>query len=155
MFAHTFITLFFCLIENQFNLSIKCICSDNGPEVLQKDFFASKGIFHQTSCVYTPQQNGRVEKKHQHILNVVRDLMFQSQLPKLYWSYVVKHVVYLIYRTPSSIINNKTPFEILHKHTPKFSISKVFGYLSYALTNLPCQKFDVRAKHGEFLGFQT
>jgi len=53
---------FVSLIENQFHLSIKCIRSDNVPEFLQKDCFASKGILHQTNCIYTPQQNGRVEE---------------------------------------------------------------------------------------------
>ena len=81
--------------------------------------------------------------------------MFQSHLPKPYWSYAIKHAVYLINRTPFPIIDNKTPFEILHKHNPDFSILKVFGCLSYASTNLPRQKFDVRAKRGVFLGYQT
>jgi hypothetical protein len=106
---------FITLVEKQFNSAIKCIRSDNGPEFIQKDYFSSKGILHQTSCTYTPQQNGRVERKHQHILNVARALMFQSNLPKHFWSYAIKHVVYLINRVPSPIIKNKTPFELLFK----------------------------------------
>ena len=65
----THVQNFINLIENQFETKIKCIRSDNGPEFFLKEFFSSKGIIHQTSCVYTPQQNGRVEHKHQHILN--------------------------------------------------------------------------------------
>jgi transposase InsO family protein len=73
---------FITLVENQFHLTPKIIRSDNGPEFLLTEFLASKGIEHQKSCVETPQQNGRVERKHQHILNVGRALLFQSKLPK-------------------------------------------------------------------------
>ena len=31
------------------------------------NFFASKGIIHQTTCIETPEQNDIVERKHQHL----------------------------------------------------------------------------------------
>jgi len=68
------------MIENQFNCHLKVLRSDNDSEFLMTDFFNRKGIVHQTSCVETPQQNSIVECKHQHILNVVRALFFQSHL---------------------------------------------------------------------------
>jgi len=55
---------FIALVENQFHITPKTIRSDNGPEFLLSSFYASKGITHHRSCVETPQQNGRVERKH-------------------------------------------------------------------------------------------
>ena len=75
---------FIHLIQNQHNVTPKIIRSDNGPEFLLSDFYASQGIIHQKSCAETPQQNGRVERKHQHILNVARALLFQSKLPNFF-----------------------------------------------------------------------
>ena len=60
------------------------------------DFYESKVVMHQTSCVETPQQNGLVERKHQHILNVARAILFQAKLPKILWSFTVTHSLHLI-----------------------------------------------------------
>ena len=68
--------------ERQFKLPVQKVRSDNGTEFMcLREFFQEKGIVHQTSCVDTPQQNGRVERKHRHILNVARALLFQSSMP--------------------------------------------------------------------------
>ncbi|RDX69387.1 hypothetical protein CR513_51501, partial [Mucuna pruriens] len=55
--------------ENKYNVAVKKIRNDNGPEFIIDSFYATKGIFHQTSCVETSQQNGKAERKHQHVLN--------------------------------------------------------------------------------------
>lgn len=49
---------FIFLVSMQFNKSIKAVRSDNAYELSSsikgKMFFASQGIFHQTSCPHTP-----------------------------------------------------------------------------------------------------
>lgn len=55
--------------ENKFKQTIINIRSDNGDEFFSKemnDFLSLKGITHFSSC-HTPQQNGVVERKYQHI----------------------------------------------------------------------------------------
>ena len=125
---------FITLIENQFSCQVKIIRSDNGLEFLMPTFYSSKGILHQRSCVETPQQNARVERNHQHILNIVRALLFQSNLPKQFWSYVAIHAVFIINRVTSPIIDNNTPYFLLHKQSPDLNQLKIFGSLVFSST---------------------
>ncbi|CAJ2656892.1 unnamed protein product [Trifolium pratense] len=144
---------FINMIENQFECHVKTIRTDNGPEFLMPAFFASKGIIHQTTCVETPQQNGRVERKHQHILNVGRALLFQSKLPKQFWSYAVLQATYVINRIPSPLLNNKSPYFLRFNKHPDMNELKVFGSLCYASTIQNHRtKLDPRARKSVYLG---
>jgi hypothetical protein len=144
---------FIKMIEIQHQSHVKTVRSDNGVEFLMPQFYSSKGIIHQTSCVETPEQNGRVERKHQHLLNVGRALLFQANLPKTFWSYAVQHATYLINRIPSTVLKNKSPYELLYKEKPQIEHLKVFGSLAYASTLLTHRgKLDPRARKCLFLG---
>ncbi|CAN1778901.1 Retrovirus-related Pol polyprotein from transposon RE1 [Linum perenne] len=145
----------FCeLVKTQFDTSVKVIRSDQGAEFHMVDYCAQHGIIHEMTCVATPEQNSRVERKHQDILNVARALKFQSGLSLFFWSDFVLHAVHLINRLPSTAIGHKTPYEMLHGVAPNLDYLRVFGCLCYASTlshNRP--KFNPRARQCVFLGF--
>jgi len=69
---------FITLVETQFSTTVKCIRFDQGHEFNLHKFYSLKGIEHQISCVETSQQNGVVERKHQHILNITRASYFSK-----------------------------------------------------------------------------
>lgn len=81
---------FVAFVQNQFQTTIKILRTDNGSELFNHSlasFLTQLGIIHQSSCPYTPQQNGVVERKHQQLLEMARALRFQSFLPKHFWGY--------------------------------------------------------------------
>ena len=91
-------------------------------------FFYKNKIIHQTSYSHTSQQNGVAERKHRHILDVVRTLMINMSVLKYLWSDAVFSSCYLINRMSSSILNKSSLFSCLHANKTPFSvIPRVFG----------------------------
>ena len=153
--ARKIIIDFVTCIETQFNEKVKTIRSDNGAEFLIHDFYAQKGIIHQTTCVETPKQNGIVERKHQHLLNVTRSLLFQANLPLNFWCFALPHAAYLINCIPTPFLNKKSPYEKLYAHPCDISNLRVFGYVCYVSTlKSHRQKLDPRAHPCIFIGFK-
>jgi transposase InsO family protein len=61
--------------QNEFELKVKKIRSDNGSEFknLQvKEFLEEEGIKHKFSAPYTLQQNGVVERKNRTLIDIAR-----------------------------------------------------------------------------------
>ena len=117
-------------------------------------FFDENGILLQTSCVHTPQQNGRVERKHRHILEVARALRFQASLPIEFWGECTHTAAFLINRTPTKILNGKTPYEYLYGVPPSNDLLRVFGCLCYAHNKMRHKdKFSSRSRRCVFLGY--
>lgn len=119
-----------------------------------KTFFQTNGIHHETSCVDTPQQNGRVERKHIHIFNIARACLFQGRLPVEFWGESVMTAAHIINRTPSPILDGKTPYELLHGKPPVFDLLRVFSCLCYAHRRARDKgKFGDRGRRCIFVGY--
>jgi transposase InsO family protein len=105
-------------VENQYNAKIKVFRLDNGTEFINQNFinfFKEREILHQTSCVYTPKQNGVLERKNRHLLEMTRVLLYQNNIPRIYWSDAVLTFAYLINRFSSANLNYKSPLEIIYQ----------------------------------------
>jgi hypothetical protein len=145
------------MIKTQFGKSIKRIRSDNGGEFtshkMQK-FYKEQGILQETSCPHTPQQNGVVERKHRHLLETARALMFQASLPRKFWGECIQTATYIINRLPSKVIHNQTPYEIIFGEKPDYDRMRVLGCLAYYRnTETGGDKFEYRGRPAVFIGY--
>ena len=65
-------------VKTQFQTKIHIFRHDNGKEYLSKAFLEyvrGDGTESQTTCPYTPKQNGVAERKNRHLLEVTRALL--------------------------------------------------------------------------------
>jgi histone deacetylase 1/2 len=115
-------------VEKQFDRKIKAIQSDWGGEYRRLNtYFHKIGINHRVACPHTHQQNGSIERKHRHIVEVGLSLLAHSNLPMIYWEDAFQTATYIINRLPTPVLNQKSPFEILYNKIPDYRFMRVFG----------------------------
>ncbi|KAG8471832.1 hypothetical protein CXB51_036626 [Gossypium anomalum] len=113
----------------QFGCSIKVLQSDWGGEFRSfPKVLAQLGIHHRFSCPNTSEQNGLVERKHKHIVDVGLTLLAQAQVPLRFWVHAFISAVYLINRLPTSVLGEKSPYEVLHKAPPPYMHLQIFVF---------------------------
>ena len=79
--------------QNQFEVKIKKVQSDNGMEFKNANvdtFLDEEGISHEFSATYTPQQNGVVERKNRTLIEMARTMLDEYKTPKHFWAEVVE-----------------------------------------------------------------
>nr|XP_028954377.1 uncharacterized protein LOC114823160 [Malus domestica] len=109
------------MIQTQYSSVIKVLRFDNGGEYIAcelSEFLRDRGILYETTCPYTPQQNGVAERKNCHILETTRALLLGASVPKMFWPEAVTYVVYVINRMPSRVLNFQTPLQVLTQYAP-------------------------------------
>lgn len=143
-------------IEKETGMSIKCLRTDRGGEFTSNEFTtfcSTQGITRQLTTAYTPQQNGVAERKNRTIMNMVRAMLKDKQMPKEFWAEAANWSTHILNRSPTSSLNNQTPQEAWTGTKPIVSHFKIFGCLAHS--HVPDQrrhKLDDKSRIHIFLG---
>ncbi|GJZ39746.1 retrovirus-related pol polyprotein from transposon TNT 1-94 [Tanacetum coccineum] len=78
----------------------------------------SHGMHRQLTTRYTPQQNSVVERKNQTVVEMAKSMMHEKGLPKSFWAEAVYMAIYLLNRSPTKALDNKTPLEAWNGRKP-------------------------------------
>ncbi|KAM0005355.1 putative RNA-directed DNA polymerase [Helianthus debilis subsp. tardiflorus] len=120
------------LVEKYFQTSIISLFTDNGGEYIGlKSFLTTHGISHYTTPPHTPEQNGVAERRHRHVVETGLALLHHAHLPTSFWSHAFQAATYLINRLPTTILNNKSPYEVLFNVAPNLNhldVSATHGF---------------------------
>ncbi|CAI7887270.1 unnamed protein product [Closterium sp. NIES-54] len=144
--------------ERQTKKSVLMLRSDRGGEFLGKqftDFVNGKGIIHDLTCPYTPQQNGMAEREMRTVVESVRTMLLHMGVQHHWWHLTLRQAVWVcICLERSTLQPGTTPYQLLTEKKPDLSLARVWGCMAQFL--VPEQqrggKLKPKARWGLHLG---
>jgi len=145
------------MAELQLGYPLKSLQTDWGGEFRPfTQLLTTLGITHKLICPHTHHQNGVVERKQRHIVDLGLTLLTQASLPLTYWDHAFLASVYLINRLPTASLNFQIPYQVLYHQKPNYNFLKVFGCACFPLLRpYSAHKYDFRSHECLFLGYSS
>lgn len=121
--------------------------SDNFSSAL-----ANRGIIHQFSAPYFPEQNGHAERVNRTLIEVIRTILHQNQLPFQLWGEIMQSAAHVYNLTTHSALDETTPYQALFGEKPAVNLLRPIGVTChYILENT--LKFAAKGQEGKLLGY--
>ncbi|CAI6002160.1 unnamed protein product [Closterium sp. NIES-65] len=123
--------------ERQTKSSVLMLRSDRGGEFLGKqftDFVNGKGIVHDLTCPYTPQQNGMAEREMRTVVESVRTMLLHMGVQHHWWHLALRQAVWVRNCLERSALPpGTTPYQLLTGKKPDLSLARVWGCMAQFL----------------------
>lgn len=140
--------------------TVKAIRTDLGQEFLGRklgDFLAERGIAHEKTAGYTPQQND-AERLHRDIREHASTMLNATYLPSKYWGEAVCTYIHIRNRIPPTHgEDTRSPLHKLSGSIQPTDHLRVFGCEAWVL-KLEAEhggKFMTRSEKGIFIGYEN
>nr|ABG22008.1 retrotransposon protein, putative, Ty1-copia subclass [Oryza sativa Japonica Group] len=125
--------------------------SERASELLGLVYTDECGIVPQLTPPGTPQWNGVSERRNRTLLDMVRSMMSQTDLPLSFWGYALETAAFTLNRVPSKSLD-KTPYEIWTGKRPSLSFLKIWGCEVY-VKRLQSDKLTPKSDKYFFVGY--
>ena len=144
-------------VEIQTGKKVKGLRSDNGGEYTSdqfKSFLRSEGVKHELTVPRSPEQNGTSERMNRTLVEAVRTMIHDANLPKKFWGEAISTAVYVRNRSPTSALVGMTPYEALNGVKPDVKHLRSFGCVAYCHVSKELRrKLDSKSVKCMFLGY--
>ncbi|KAK8982835.1 hypothetical protein V6N11_060156 [Hibiscus sabdariffa] len=141
-------------VRNQNGKSIKALRSDQEGEYLGQDFdelLKECGIVSQLTPPCMPQWNGVSERRNQTLLDMVRSMMSQIDLPTSFWGYALETTTFTLNHVLSKSVQ-KSPHEMRTGKRPIMSFMKIWGCKAYVKHQMST-KLEPKSHKCIFVGY--
>ena len=99
----------------------------------------------------TPQRNGVSELHNHTLLDMVRSMMYITDLPLSFWDYALETAAFTLNRAPSKSVET-TPYELWFSNKPKLLFLKVWSCNAYVKKFQP-DKLEPKSEKCVFIGY--
>jgi transposase InsO family protein len=144
--------------ETQTGETLQCVRTDRGGEYLNEElcqFLRAKGVNHQTTAPYSPEQNGKAERLNRTLMDRTRAMIIDSGLDNSMWGEAISTANYIRNRSPADG-QLCTPWEMFYGSKPDVSGMRVFGSRAYAhIPKATRSKLDAVSQVGVFVGYEA
>jgi len=143
-------------VEKEARTVVRGLRTDRGGEFNSDNFnkFCSdNGIKRQLTAAYTPQQNGVAERRNRTIMNMVRCLLSEKEMPRSFWPEAAKWTAHVLNRSFTRSVKDMVPEEKWSGIKPKVDYFRIFGSVGHV--HIPEQrriKLDNRSHRCILLG---
>ncbi|KAI3493174.1 hypothetical protein L1887_42164 [Cichorium endivia] len=144
-------------MELMLNKKVRTVHSDNGSEFKNQTldgFLKTRGISHNFSAPYTPQQNGVVERRNRSLCEAARTMLNFANLPMYFWAEAISTACFTQNRSYIHKRFHITPYEVLNRRKPNVKFLHIFGCRCFILNMKDhLTKFNDKSEEGIFLGY--
>ena len=150
-------------LEVEAKTNLKSLRTDGGGEYTSaawKSYVQDKGISHELTAPYSPQQNGMAERLNRTLLEKMRCMLIWSGLPSSYWDVALLYANFLRNRQSTLALQGGIPIEAWSSKAPDFKKLHTFGCLVQYLKvghdkGSKSPEYASRTSFGIFLGMPS